>query len=80
MISTGSVSLGMVHRDKGIHTGDDARRAVTPGCKRIGCFQSAVAQLDGVGTTLRILPKLFASVAIVSRSCSMVEFRRGAIC
>src|SRR6266536_365586 len=47
---------------KGIHTGDDARRAVDVGAKALVVSNHGGRQLDGVAPTLRILPEVVASV------------------
>jgi isopentenyl diphosphate isomerase/L-lactate dehydrogenase-like FMN-dependent dehydrogenase len=47
---------------KGIHTGDDARRAVDAGASALVVSNHGGRQLDGVAPTLRILPEVVASV------------------
>jgi L-lactate dehydrogenase (cytochrome) len=47
---------------KGIHTGDDARRAVDVGATALVVSNHGGRQLDGVAPTLRILPEVVASV------------------
>ncbi len=47
---------------KGIHTGDDARRAVDAGANALVVSNHGGRQLDGVAPTLRILPEVVASV------------------
>jgi isopentenyl diphosphate isomerase/L-lactate dehydrogenase-like FMN-dependent dehydrogenase len=47
---------------KGIHTGDDARRAVDLGADALVVSNHGGRQLDGVAPTLRILPEVVASV------------------
>jgi isopentenyl diphosphate isomerase/L-lactate dehydrogenase-like FMN-dependent dehydrogenase len=47
---------------KGIHTGDDARRAVDVGADALVVSNHGGRQLDGVAPTLRILPEVVASV------------------
>lgn len=47
---------------KGIHTADDARRAVDLGAKALVVSNHGGRQLDGVAATLRILPEVVASV------------------
>src|SRR5882762_7134716 len=47
---------------KGIHTGDDARRAVDVGANALVDSNHGGRQLDGVAPTLRILPEVVASV------------------
>jgi L-lactate dehydrogenase (cytochrome) len=47
---------------KGIHTGDDARRAVDVGADALVVSNHGGRQLDSVAPTLRILPEVVASV------------------
>jgi L-lactate dehydrogenase (cytochrome) len=47
---------------KGIHTGDDARRAVDEGADAIVVSNHGGRQLDGVAPTLRVLPEALAAV------------------
>jgi isopentenyl diphosphate isomerase/L-lactate dehydrogenase-like FMN-dependent dehydrogenase len=47
---------------KGIHTGEDARRAVDAGASALVVSNHGGRQLDGVAPTLRILPEVVASV------------------
>src|SRR2546429_1650560 len=47
---------------KGIHTGDDARRAVDAGANALVVSNHGGRQLDDVAPTLRILPEVVASV------------------
>jgi isopentenyl diphosphate isomerase/L-lactate dehydrogenase-like FMN-dependent dehydrogenase len=47
---------------KGIHTGDDARRAVDVGANALVVSNHGGRQLDHVAPTLRILPEVVASV------------------
>ena len=47
---------------KGIHTGDDARRAVDAGANALVVSNHGGRQLDGVAPTLRILPEVVTSV------------------
>ncbi len=47
---------------KGIHTEDDARRAVNAGADGLVVSNHGGRQLDGVAPTLRILPEVIASV------------------
>jgi isopentenyl diphosphate isomerase/L-lactate dehydrogenase-like FMN-dependent dehydrogenase len=47
---------------KGIHTGEDARRAVDVGANALVVSNHGGRQLDGVAPTLRILPEVVASV------------------
>jgi isopentenyl diphosphate isomerase/L-lactate dehydrogenase-like FMN-dependent dehydrogenase len=46
---------------KGIHTGEDARRAVDAGANALVVSNHGGRQLDGVASTLRILPEVVAS-------------------
>jgi isopentenyl diphosphate isomerase/L-lactate dehydrogenase-like FMN-dependent dehydrogenase len=46
---------------KGVHTGDDARRAVDVGANALVVSNHGGRQLDGVAPTLRILPEVVAS-------------------
>lgn len=47
---------------KGIHTGDDARRAVAEGAEAIVVSNHGGRQLDGVAPTLRVLPEVVEAV------------------
>src|SRR6266704_1487822 len=47
---------------KGIHTGDDARRAVDAGAEAIVVSNHGGRQLDDVAPTLRLLPEVVAAV------------------
>jgi L-lactate dehydrogenase (cytochrome) len=47
---------------KGIHTGDDARRAVDRGADALVVSNHGGRQLDGVAPTLRVLPEVVAAV------------------
>jgi len=47
---------------KGVHTGDDARRAVDLGASAIVISNHGGRQLDGVSPTLRVLPEVVAAV------------------
>jgi isopentenyl diphosphate isomerase/L-lactate dehydrogenase-like FMN-dependent dehydrogenase len=47
---------------KGIHTGDDARRAVDVGASALVVSNHGGRQLDDVAPTLRVLPEVVASV------------------
>jgi len=47
---------------KGVHTADDARRAVDVGAKALVVSNHGGRQLDNVAPTLRILPEVVASV------------------
>src|SRR6266566_6937184 len=47
---------------KGVHTGEDARRAVDVGANALVVSNHGGRQLDGVAPTLRMLPEVLASV------------------
>ena len=47
---------------KGVHTGEDARRAVDVGADALVVSNHGGRQLDGVAPTLRMLPEVLASV------------------
>jgi isopentenyl diphosphate isomerase/L-lactate dehydrogenase-like FMN-dependent dehydrogenase len=47
---------------KGIHTGEDARRAVDAGAGALVVSNHGGRQLDGVASTLRMLPEVLAAV------------------
>jgi L-lactate dehydrogenase (cytochrome) len=47
---------------KGVHTGDDARRAIEHGAHAIVVSNHGARQLDGVSPTLRVLPEVVAAV------------------
>jgi isopentenyl diphosphate isomerase/L-lactate dehydrogenase-like FMN-dependent dehydrogenase len=47
---------------KGVHTGEDARRAVDEGANAIVVSNHGGRQLDGVAPTLRVLPEVVAAV------------------
>jgi L-lactate dehydrogenase (cytochrome) len=47
---------------KGVHTADDARRAVDAGANAIVVSNHGGRQLDGVAPTLRVLPEVVAAV------------------
>ncbi|HXE79630.1 MAG TPA: alpha-hydroxy acid oxidase [Vicinamibacterales bacterium] len=47
---------------KGVHTADDARRAVDAGAQAIVVSNHGGRQLDGVAATLRVLPEVVAAV------------------
>jgi L-lactate dehydrogenase (cytochrome) len=47
---------------KGVHTGDDARRAVDEGANAIVVSNHGGRQLDGVAATIRVLPEIVAAV------------------
>lgn len=47
---------------KGVHTGEDARRAVDEGADAIVVSNHGGRQLDGVSATIRVLPEVVAAV------------------
>jgi L-lactate dehydrogenase (cytochrome) len=47
---------------KGVHTGEDARRAVDEGADAIVVSNHGGRQLDGVAATLRVLPEIVSAV------------------
>jgi len=47
---------------KGVHTADDARRAVDAGAEGVVVSNHGGRQLDGVAATLRVLPEVVAAV------------------
>ena len=47
---------------KGVHTGEDARRAMDAGANALVVSNHGGRQLDGVGPTLRMLPEVLAAV------------------
>ena len=47
---------------KGVHTGDDGRRAVDAGANAVVVSNHGGRQLDSVAPTLRVLPEVLASV------------------
>lgn len=47
---------------KGVHTADDARRAVDEGAEAIVVSNHGGRQLDGVAATIRVLPEVVAAV------------------
>jgi isopentenyl diphosphate isomerase/L-lactate dehydrogenase-like FMN-dependent dehydrogenase len=47
---------------KGVHTADDARRALDAGASAIVVSNHGGRQLDGVAATLRVLPEVVAAV------------------
>src|SRR5213596_1533891 len=47
---------------KGVHTGDDARRAVDAGADALVVSNHGGRQLDGVAASLRVLPEVVAAV------------------
>jgi L-lactate dehydrogenase (cytochrome) len=47
---------------KGVHTGDDARRAMDAGAQGVVVSNHGGRQLDGVAATVRVLPEVLAAV------------------
>src|SRR6478752_6349763 len=47
---------------KGVHTADDARRAIDAGAAAVVVSNHGGRQLDGVAPTLRVLPEVVAAV------------------
>jgi isopentenyl diphosphate isomerase/L-lactate dehydrogenase-like FMN-dependent dehydrogenase len=47
---------------KGVHTGDDARRAIDHGAAAVVVSNHGARQLDGVAPTIRVLPEVVAAV------------------
>ncbi len=47
---------------KGVHTADDARRAVDAGASAVVVSNHGGRQLDGVASTLRVLPEVVSAV------------------
>jgi isopentenyl diphosphate isomerase/L-lactate dehydrogenase-like FMN-dependent dehydrogenase len=47
---------------KGVHTGDDARRAIDGGADAVVVSNHGGRQLDGVAATIRVLPEIVAAV------------------
>src|SRR5207248_1063075 len=47
---------------KGVHTADDARRAIDRGAAAVVVSNHGGRQLDGVAATLRVLPEVIAAV------------------
>jgi len=47
---------------KGVHTADDARRAIDQGAEAMVVSNHGGRQLDGVAPTLRVLPEVIAAV------------------
>jgi len=62
---------------KGVHTGDDARRAVDAGADAVIVSNHGGRQLDGVAATLRMLPEVLDAVG--SRTDVLIDggIRRG---
>jgi L-lactate dehydrogenase (cytochrome) len=47
---------------KGVHTADDARRAIDAGADAVVVSNHGGRQLDGVAATIRVLPEIVAAV------------------
>jgi len=47
---------------KGVHTGDDARRALDEGADAVVVSNHGGRQLDGVAPTIRVLPEVVAAI------------------
>ena len=62
---------------KGIHTADDARRAVDHGANAIVVSNHGGRQLDGVAATLRVLPEVVAAVGTRTEVLMDGGIRRG---
>src|SRR5213079_2089443 len=62
---------------KGIHTGEDARRAVDMGADALVVSNHGGRQLDGVAPTLRVLPQVVAAVGDRIEVLLDVGIRRG---
>jgi L-lactate dehydrogenase (cytochrome) len=62
---------------KGIHTGDDARRAVDRGAVAIVVSNHGGRQLDSVAPTLRVLPEVVAAVGTKTEVLMDGGIRRG---
>jgi isopentenyl diphosphate isomerase/L-lactate dehydrogenase-like FMN-dependent dehydrogenase len=63
---------------KGVHTADDARRAVDAGAEAIVVSNHGGRQLDGVAATLRVLPEVVAAVGGRTEVLLDGGIRRGA--
>jgi isopentenyl diphosphate isomerase/L-lactate dehydrogenase-like FMN-dependent dehydrogenase len=48
---------------KGVHTADDARRAIDEGSSAVVVSNHGARQLDGVAATIRVLPEIVSAVA-----------------
>ncbi|MGH9386487.1 MAG: alpha-hydroxy acid oxidase [Vicinamibacterales bacterium] len=48
---------------KGVHTADDARRAIDEGAAAVVVSNHGARQLDGVAATIRVLPEIVSAVA-----------------
>jgi isopentenyl diphosphate isomerase/L-lactate dehydrogenase-like FMN-dependent dehydrogenase len=62
---------------KGIHTADDARRAVDEGAEGIVVSNHGGRQLDGVAPTLRVLPEVVSAVGTKTEVLFDGGIRRG---
>lgn len=62
---------------KGVHTADDARRAVGEGSEAIVVSNHGARQLDGVAPTLRVLPEVVAAVGAQTEVLLDGGIRRG---
>ena len=62
---------------KGIHTGEDARRAVDAGVDALVVSNHGGRQLDGVAPTLRMLPEVLAAVGDLTEVLLDGGIRRG---
>ena len=65
---------------KGIHTADDARRAIDHGAAAIVVSNHGGRQLDGVAPTLRVLPEVIAATAAANAQTEVLVdggIRRG---
>jgi L-lactate dehydrogenase (cytochrome) len=62
---------------KGVHTGEDARRAVGMGADAIVVSNHGGRQLDGVSATVRVLPEVVAAVGSQTEVLLDGGIRRG---
>jgi isopentenyl diphosphate isomerase/L-lactate dehydrogenase-like FMN-dependent dehydrogenase len=62
---------------KGVHTGDDARRAIDYGADAVVVSNHGARQLDGVAPTLRVLPEVVEAVGGAIDVLIDGGFRRG---
>ncbi|HYE88947.1 MAG TPA: alpha-hydroxy acid oxidase [Vicinamibacterales bacterium] len=62
---------------KGVHTADDARRAVDEGAAAIVVSNHGARQLDGVSPTIRVLPEVVAAVGSQTEILLDGGIRRG---
>jgi hypothetical protein len=63
---------------KGVHTADDARRAIDGGADAIVVSNHGGRQLDGVAATIRVLPEVVAAVG--DRTEVLVELSKTGLC